>query len=70
MSLKNQLHTLAFKPILAFKRVIFTIDVPKPSGVWADTPPYSLIVTFLQVATPFILDIVVCNILIMFDFSQ
>ena len=24
---------------MAFKRVIFTIGVPKPSGVWADTPP-------------------------------
>ena len=39
MAFKSQLHTLAFKAKLAFKRVIFTTGVPKPSGVWADTPP-------------------------------
>ena len=39
MAFKSQVNTLAFKPILAFKKVIFTIGVPEPSGVWADTPP-------------------------------
>ena len=39
MAFKSQVNTLAYKLILAFKfklafkRVIFTIGVPKPSGV-------------------------------------
>ena len=36
---KSQVNTQAFKFKLAFKGVIFTIGVPKLSGVWADTPP-------------------------------
>ena len=43
LAFKSQVHTLAFKPILAFKRVLFTIGVPKPSGVWTNTPPKKLI---------------------------
>ena len=40
------------------------------SSIFNNDKDYSLIVTFLQVATPFILDIVVFYTLIIFDFAQ